>query len=138
MALFKKKGEVIDLTELQRKGTLQRAEEIAKREGGVNEGKVIDLTKVYGSEASGDGSSGSSGFGSSGDNDFLGSLAGIGAQSSTSDNENSNYGTDNRSYGSSDMNSTHLNYLKNKIEDIEYKIDRLIEKLERIEGKIGD
>lgn len=133
MALFKKKGEVIDLVKLGEKGVLQRSREIAKRrgEGSVSEDGVVDLTSSSGSVG---GSGSSDAGGSVGGFDFLNSLAGVSSESNSEsgdDNGNSYYGNQ------SNTNAGEVNVLKNKLEDIEYKFERLVERLAKMEEKMG-
>ncbi len=105
MGIFKKKSpEVLDLTELQRKGILERSNELAKMEKWTANEKVVDLT------------SSSLNKGSETSFDLLNNLA-----SAASSNEGAAHGE-----------------LKNKIEDIEYKLEKLIERLEHIENKLND
>lgn len=118
MGLFKKKEpEIIDLTELNKKGTLQRSRAIAQQQNALssNEGKIIDLTSSQSSSVS------------SSDSPFslLSSLAGAASDSTA-------YHSTTSLPSSSDIQS-----LKIKIEDIEYKLDRFIEKLAKLEEKLS-
>ncbi len=135
MSWFKKKKEIIDLTKLQERGILQRSKEIADRESRVqrHEGEVIDFTSENANQGNATDDS-NSGFG------FLGSLANAGASNENSNSEDRASVVDNlRAVRRTRFPETgHLSELKNKIEDIEYKLERLIERLERIEGKLGD
>ena len=113
MGLFKKRGDVIDLTKLKRSGVLDRSLKVAKENeaGGVNEGRVIDLRENSNNISSTSGND----FG------FLSGLAGAG------------------SFGDSGSESSSSgNELKNKIEDLEYKLNTLIERLEKIEEKLEE
>jgi len=144
MGLFKKKGDVIDLVKLSEKGVLQRSRAIASRREGVNlnGGEVLDLT--HSSSASSN--SGGSGVGSEGGgDDFLSSLAGFGAGNSGSVGiGNSNLGVSSTSGGVRESlraarysKSGDVNALKIKLEDMNYKFERLLERLEKIERRIG-
>lgn len=119
MGIFKKKSpEVLDLAELQKRGILERARAIEmSREGRA---APISESSVNSNSAN------SSGLG------FLSSLAGAGGESNGSTGVVSSLRIARREHMTSDVGG-----LKNKIEDIEYKIERLIERLERIEEKMG-
>jgi acetolactate synthase small subunit len=94
---------------------LDRSMKVAEKqnESNVNEGEVIDLgAKESESESN---------FG------FLGGLASAGDTDNVTDNL--------RAARSRNASSQEL---KLKIEDIEYKLDRFIERLEKLEGKFGD
>jgi len=117
MSLFKKKEpEVIDLIELNKKGTLQRSRAIAQERNAfsANEDKIIDLTSPSSSIST-----------SSSDSPFslLSSLAAAASDSPA-------YSSTSSSLSSSDFQS-----IKIKIEDIEYKLDRFIERLAKLEEK---
>ena len=123
MNLFKKKGpEIIDLIELNKKGTLQRSRAIAQKRNAfsANEDKVIDLTSPSSSQSSSISTSSS-------DSPFslLSSLAGAASDSPA-------YSSTSSSLSSSDFQS-----IKIKIEDIEYKLDRFIERLAKLEEKLS-
>lgn len=125
MSFFKKRGpDIIDLTKLRDKGTLQRSRAIAKQNEQElkNSDEVVDLTNFKNSSHSGS-SSGSSSSSVSGGFDFLSGLAGAGDSSAKESNIS--------------VRGDNVNELKNKIDDLEYKLDRLIERLEKIEGKFG-
>lgn len=118
MGLFKKSGQVIDLTKLQKKGILQRSREIASinNKENLNSGEVIDLRSLATNESV-------KNNGSDNSLEYLGSLAG--------------FGTQNLSNGSSNtLETKEFEHLKIKVEDLEYKLDRLIERLDKIESKI--
>jgi len=115
MKRFRKKGpEVIDLTELQKKGILERSKAIEQQNRITlgNEDKIVDLSNNSNSSDSG-------AFG------FLSSLANAGGVGGSND--------------SNLISASHdLRGLKNKIEDIEYKLEKFIERLNKIEEKLGD
>lgn len=107
MALFKKKSpDVIDLTKLKKQGILERSQEIAKKEDSSSD--FIDLSKTESS--AGDPFS------------MLDSLANTASSSSVS--------------GSSELGGKELSQVKVKLEDLEYKLDRFVERLEKIESKL--
>lgn len=108
----RKKGvEVVDLTEMRKRGLLRRRSE-------------IELSSVKPST-----SSGTSALG------FLDSLASANAASSSS--VGSGYGSYSDKLKS--LRSSRLaefNSMKVKLEDMEYKLERLIERLGKIEGRL--
>ena len=110
MGFFKKNDEVLDLTLLQKKGILKKA---MQQDEEPNYGKTIDLTQSPSTPGQSPASSNSP-F------DFLDTLA----QSNQSNSQTQL------------NNSEDLQHLKIKFEDIEYKMERLIEKLARIESKL--
>lgn len=112
MRLFKKSSNVIDLTDLQRKGILQRSKAIANKNKDVVPTKdFVDLSqqKTLQSQQN---LSQNSPF------DMLSSLASASASENTAFSQ-----------------PLDVNQLKNKIEDLEYKLDRLIERLSKLEEK---
>ncbi|MEK6843900.1 MAG: hypothetical protein AABX83_00580 [Nanoarchaeota archaeon] len=122
MSLFRKRTEtVVDLTVLQKSGTLQRARAIAKRDNAqtVASNEFIDLTNSSQSNSS------ASPISSASPNlDFLSSIAGASTIEPIRESENSENSNDN------------VHHLKNKIEDLEYKLERLIERLGKVEDKL--
>ena len=118
MPIFKKKDDVLDLTDLQRRGLLKKAAEIEKQQSEASSDGYVDLDDSGGTSSSSD--SGASALG------FLDSLAGVGASSS---------GTSSMSSGS---DSLEIQGLKNKLEDLEYKLERFTEKLAMIESKLAE
>lgn len=111
MSFFKKELDVLDLTDLQKRGLLKKAEEIKKQED--NSGGYVDFTKS-GTSAS-ESPSGANPF------DFLGSLSGVGASTPSSQS-------------SSAEGSLEIQSLKNKIEDLEYKLRVLEDTIAKLEG----
>ena len=115
----RKKGvEVVDLTEMRKRGLLRRRRE---------KDEVVELGSVKPSASSG--ASGASALG------FLDSLASANAASSGS--QGSGYGSYSDKLKS--LRSSRLaefNSMKVKLEDFEYKIERLIERLEKIEARL--
>lgn len=117
MSLFKKRSStVVDLTALQKSGTLQRARAIAKKDNAQTNTsqEFIDLTNS---------SSESSTTSASPNLDFLSSIASASATESQKENVEISASND-------------VNHLKNKIEDLEYKLQRLIERLGKVEDKL--
>lgn len=111
MSLFKKRGpEVIDLTQLEKKGTLERSRRLAQEGTMVNTDKVIDFTQ--GVKRSPQPSE--STF------DFLGSIAQATQESSSL----------------SAPQAQPSNTFHNRIEDLEYKLERLLEKIQKIEERL--
>ena len=137
MGWFKKKGvDVVDLGEMQRKGYLRGDS------GEVDEEGIVDLgvsPVASSSESSSPPTpSGGSMFG------MLDSLAGAGNSSSESSSGGESGVT---SFGSSGGYSDKLkvargsrlaefNSMKVKMEDIEYKVDKMIERLEALEARL--
>ncbi len=114
MTIFKKRGpEVIDLTELQKKGTLQRSQKIAKiNTRTLQSSDVVDLTSVLPRQISHETSSSPLG-------DFL---------------SNPTEQTIKTSQSISSIADT--NAFKIKLEDLEFKLDNLISRLQKIEEKL--
>lgn len=107
MGLFKKEsGDIIDYTLLQKKGILKLPKQ--KEE-------VIDLTKNLNSNDSTNQTGNISPFG------FLDSLAGASGQTNS---VNAGFQTSN--------DNSEINALKLKIDDLEYKLARLTEKLDKV------
>jgi len=127
MRMFKKRGpDVVDLTQLQRKGTLQRSRALVReKEGSINQ-DVVDLGTMKGvvareeKQISRDNNV-SSGF------DFLSNFADIGKENSSNISKVSNTGENLDVAG-----------LKNKIEDIEYKLEKFIERINKIENQLSE
>jgi hypothetical protein len=129
MRWFKKKApDVVDLTKLRDSGVLDRSLKVAKQNdiGSTHDGEVVDLS-ISSSESS---SITSSGGGGGGDFGFLSGLAGAGS------GESSESITGN--LREARVKNVAGQELKLKIEDIEYKLDRFIERLEKIEKKLRD
>lgn len=116
MGMFKKRGQIIDLTKLQEKGILQRSKAIAKENSLEAKNDVVDLSSMISKNQSETSNSNSSGF------DFL-SLANAGSGSNS---------TGNIADSNLDMQG-----LRNKIEDIEYKMEKFIERISKIEEKLS-
>ena len=117
MGLFgKKRADFVDLADMRKRGILRESAR-------VDEQGIVDL-----------GSSGSSGSAStiSGGFDFLGNLAGAGNSSESGGGSYTNKLKALR-FGP----NAELKNLKVKMEDIEYKLDRFLERLEKIEDKLG-
>ncbi|MDO8508087.1 MAG: hypothetical protein Q7S27_00215 [Nanoarchaeota archaeon] len=148
MPIFKKRSpELIDLSALQKKGTLQRSQKIAKShsKSPLNQDDVIDLTMFNKSsqdsismpqlEPTGSSpsdspfSSPSSPLG-----DFLSNLASVNAVSETSIPQSSSLSS---SQVQSKESIHEVQALKNKLEDIEFKLDTFITRLQKLEEKLG-
>lgn len=128
MALFKKKDksiEIIDLTELQRKGILQKSQQIEKNNEAINSKEgYVDLSNLALTQSHAESISTQPKEIES--PEFLSSLANIGA------NEDSAQITNQAE------SSKELNQLKLKMEDLEYKLDSFIERLTRLEEKLNN
>ncbi len=129
MALFRKRvPELIDLTELRRKGILQRSESLAENNSKeILSDEVLDLSsfqpkqeqqKVQSSEVS-------SVLG-----DFLSGLASANSAEETS--------IPTPDISSLKNGSNEVKGLKIKIEDLEFKFDNLVSRLAKLEEKIGN
>ena len=116
MGIFKKKSsDVLDLTKWQETGLLQRSRAIAEADDPpVHESKTVDLTASSSSSTSADNSS---------DFGFLDSLASVG-------NTIMPDSSDKKGYESAE-------HLKVKIEDLEYKLERLKERIDKFEQNSG-
>jgi hypothetical protein len=128
MSFFRKKSkEVVDLTKLRESGVFQRSQEIAsRRKDNSSSSDVVDLSSSSSvpTEVIPD----------SGGNDFLSALAGAGSTSVNSNATESRVVSRLKSARESNVGS--VNAMKNKLEDMEYKFDRLMERLARIESKL--
>ena len=121
MGWFKKnKGEFVDLTKLRDQGILRRSQDIASKEDSVNlNGEdIVDL------------SSNMDGVSNAGD--FLSNLAGVG---SSNDKESSSVVENLRVARQGSVLGSEL---KIKLEDIEYKLERFMERLDKLEEKFGE
>ncbi|MBI2451476.1 hypothetical protein HYV50_00180 [Candidatus Pacearchaeota archaeon] len=116
---FLKSGELIDYTYLQKRGLLKK-EEAKKREiGKVTKDGYIELNSptTVGNKQT---------METLGNQfDFLDNLAGTNANSTSEGIENKNF------------DEMQIQHLKVKLEDFEYKLDRLIERLNEIEEKLN-
>ncbi|MBS3076705.1 hypothetical protein J4233_00365 [Candidatus Pacearchaeota archaeon] len=129
MVTFKKSSvDVLDFTKLQKKGLLKVPERKAEQNVRVNSQGYIDLgisnlsnttSPVQENTQSYSGSEGGSGASALG---FLDSLASSASSSGSS------------VYSSQTSDSVELQGLKNKIEDLEYKMRVLEDKIAKIEG----
>ena|SRR3989338_756758 len=136
MGMFKKKGpEVIDLADLRHKGILQRSQAIAKKkEARINEEGIVDLSllskNIGNNNSSLNSNKNTEAFG------FLSNLASVGNEIDNVKAE-STTASDNL-ISAKRMHGGEIQSLKIKIEDIEYKVDRFIERLDKIEKKLED
>jgi len=135
MGWFSKRGEVVDLSDMKRRGLLPKNSFQDSESSG--EDRIVDLSSMRNSSKLNSSSSVSSSNSDSFGLGFLGSLAGanVGSSSSVS------------STGSEELRYTErlkraragtlsVEHLKTKIEDLEYKMDRLIERLRKVEDKL--
>lgn len=127
MGVFGKDGEYIDYTLLKKRGLLKAREDELKSQ--VNEEGVLDLTSAYSIPSLS--SSPSSVSSSASPFDMLSSLASANSSSSSSYPSNS-YPTHSLS---SSSDSAEVNALKLKIEDLEYKLNALIDKIDKMNLK---
>jgi hypothetical protein len=131
MGWFDENDEVLDLTLLRDKGILKIEEEKKREDNAKRDGDVLDFTA--GNAKPDDAGSGSSSpapnFG------FLADMAGVGANAAAgagADAGTASY------YGSGeskncDEGRSEFNALRIKLDDVEYRLARLIERLEKIE-----
>ncbi len=141
MPIFKKKSpELIDLTELQKKGTLQRSQRLEKiNSSPIKNNDFVDIsvisrkpsqittvqTPVQNSTDSA----------ASPLTDFLSSLASANSQSESSIPQ-APITQEPKTQISQSLNSTDLSSLKIKLEDIEFKLDNFITRLQKLEEKL--
>lgn len=132
MGLFKEEGvDIIDFTLLKKRGIINVPERKEAPRNYEPVGDMLDFTAIKPSEVAGSSEySSSSGMPDLG---FLGDMATVGAENnSTNTTATTSY------YGNNDSGSgAELNALKIKMDDMDYKLNRLLEKLEKIEGKLG-
>ena len=148
MGWFGKRGETVDLTDMKKRGLLPPVSESE-----VNEDGVVDLSGSFNSSAGESNSSSESG-GETGGFGFLSGLAGAGVSSEStesqpdSDSSSWNVGESSSLAGESGSyterlrrartSASNLDHLQTKIDDIEYKLERFLERLERMEDKLPD
>jgi len=133
MGIFKKEEEVLDLTDLQRRGLLRKAQAIEQRLNSPQRNEsYFDMSNAGVSSAGAQPGPPSPPSPPSGGGqfDFLDALAGVGASSSSGGSAGSSVTSD----VSSGPDSLEIQGLKNKIDDLEYKLDRLMEKIAKLEG----
>ena len=119
MGILGKKGvETIDYTLLQKKGFIKKKEE-QKTPYSVDSQGMVDLTGNAAKTDSMSADSSSSPFG------FLDSLAGASSSNSSASHFDSNGGVE-------------INAIRIKIDDLEYKLSNLLEKLALIESKLDN
>ena len=128
----KRRGEdVIDLTDLYKRGLL-KSQEVT--EESTSDGDLVDFSSsggVGGGESSS--SSGSEGASALG---FLSNLAGAG--SSAGESSDPSYGSyTNKLKEARRSNLAEFNTMRIKLEDLEYKLDRFIERIDKMEEKLG-
>ena len=125
MTLFKKKGvEIVDLTELQKKGILERSLARQRRDEmrGANENEgFVDLSKF---------GTGAKSFDNSG-----GVASPLGFLDSLASANNSSGGVAENPHELGSFKDAEVNQLKIKIEDLEYKLERVLERLSELEKK---
>ncbi len=124
MGLFSRKGDFVDLTDMQKRGLLK---EQVKNFETDSEG-VVDLSSSNSSIVGSSNSEDSLGLG------FLSGLASAGSKPvENSDSETGKYTNRLRI---ARANVTDISSLKIKVDDIEYKLERFLERLEKMEDKI--
>lgn len=122
MSIFKKRGsgDVLDLTDMQRRGILKKSAEVEKSfAGNADSSGYFDFTGSSRSAgASGSTASGSSSGSSGNQFDFLDALASTSGASAGS--------------GGSGADSLEIQGLKNKIDDLGYKLQVLEDKIAKL------
>jgi hypothetical protein len=147
MGLFgfgKTRGEIVDLTDMQKRGLLKTQIDDDEDENLMS--GTLDLSSSS-STSSGSSMSSSSDSADSSGLSFLGNLAGA-SDSSTSSGTSSSASESAANYrerlraarqGSVQTGSgLEVNHVKSKVEDMEYKMDRFIDKLDAIEERLKD
>jgi hypothetical protein len=122
MGIFKKKGvDVVDLTDMQRRGILEKTAKNDNEDGVIDFG--FDKTKESGANTAGD---------------FLSSLAGV-ETSKSAINESPGPITDSLrdARKRASMNSE-LNELRLKLDDSDFKLSSLIEKVKEVERRLNE
>ncbi|MFH1802735.1 MAG: hypothetical protein ABH864_04805 [archaeon] len=128
MSIFKKRGseDVLDLTDMQRRGLLQKSAEIERqfvqRKDSAGYFDFTGVTSGAGTGVTACSNNPSSGTGSQ--FDFLDALASTSGASSSGS----------ASSGSSGVDSLEIQGLKNKIDDLEYKLQILEDKTAKLSG----
>jgi seryl-tRNA synthetase len=120
MGLFRKrKPDFVDLTKLKKSGVLRRSKSIEKRATSfeTRENDVVDLSNMNSESAV--------------KSDSIGFLGGLASANSDSDSVIGKLKETRQNRGE-------VEHLKVKIDDLEYKIDRFLERLSKIEEKLGD
>lgn len=143
MSIFKKRGpELIDLTQLQKKGTLQRSQRIAKNnKDSDNTQDVVDLT-IKKSETALNSLEPSpqpyAEIPSSAMGDFLSNLASLNSSKDTSiPSASLSSAISKHPLNPGKETSLDIQSLKIKLDDIEFKLDNFISRLNKIEEKLG-
>jgi len=122
----------IDYTLLKKRGLLKLKEESLPKLRA--EGDFLDLREF--ATNSGNTQTGENSTSSPGGNnnfDFLGDMAGVGSNNST----NSGYPTPTSSANSLSISDSDLNALKIKLDDMEYKLERFIERIDKMKEKLS-
>lgn len=126
MAFFNKGGDVLDFTLLQKRGLLKIKEDttpdvidLTQQNTGIVDNPVIPITNEQSI------SPGTSPF------DMLNSLASVSSSSLTNTESPSSFGTGSDLKSNSDFSSLNV-----RVENLEYKIERLLEKISLVESKL--
>jgi hypothetical protein len=128
MGLFgrKKSSEVVDLSDMQKRGLLKREARIPES----NTSGVVDFSSSSGSS--------STGKDVSRDVDFLSGLAGAGVDLRGSNESYGNVTDSLRAARRRNIASADLNEMKLKVDDNEFKIEQLNEKIKELEMKLRE
>lgn len=137
------KEEYVDYTLLKKKGILKMKEEQAKKSI-KTEGGFIDFTSFNNDNPAPQADSSSSSSAQTSNFSFLAEMASSGAANSThSASPLANFDTFTPAASTSasaipdNVDAKELNALKLKMDDIEYKLDRFIERIDKLESKIA-
>ena len=145
MAWFsrKKSPDVIDFTKLQKEGVLQRSQETRMRQATESESGVIDFTQSQSFSSQNTGSASTSSDPGASALGFLSNLAGSGAANTSNDTgshvEDASYGSyTDRLKLARKSKLAEFNSMKIKLEDTEFKLNKVLERLDRVERKLGE
>lgn len=130
MGWFRKKKDVIDFTKLDEQRALRKAREARSVANTANSSGVIDFTSSTGSSSTSDSSSSDTGAGALG---FLSNLANVGS----SNDSGGPYTERLREARKTRLGLEEVNHMKVKMEDAEYKLNRVIDRLEKVEEKLA-
>ena len=147
MGIFGKSGDYLDIPALQKKGLVKLPEPKVDKGIKVTKEGYVELTNEYSPEGESvtapvnPVSSGSTGgFGSFFDAPAPSASTSSNSGGSIFDSLDNSSNNNSSSYfgnsGSNNSDSLNIQHLKAKFEDIEFKIDRLIEKIDKMEDRL--
>lgn len=141
MGLFNRKKDVVDLSEMRRKGILPENSE-SLPDYDTDEDGVVDLSSQPSVNSSSPISSNSVSSNTE-DASGLGFLSNLANSENSASPNSTNTDSENNKERYADrlrrarMRENNVGHLHTKIEDIEYKLDRFLERLEKIESNLG-